>query len=110
MPRTRSARNGRSCSPMDLGRAAGADPMSRAQKRKSAAKRKFGIKKVVVVAPNDQGGTDIASVDAVAYKNNGIEAIEEYYQRGTANFQPIITRIINMQPDAVDTASSPPGD
>jgi branched-chain amino acid transport system substrate-binding protein len=75
-----------------------------------AAKAKFGIKKVVVVAPNDQGGTDIASVDAVAYKNNGIEAIEEYYQRGTANFQPIITRIINMKPDAVDTASSPPGD
>jgi branched-chain amino acid transport system substrate-binding protein len=74
------------------------------------AKEKFGIKKVVVVAPNDQGGTDIASVDAAAYKKNGIEAIEEYYQRGTANFAPIITRILNMKPDAVDTASSPPGD
>lgn len=74
------------------------------------AKAKFGIKKVVIVAPNDQGGTDIASVDAVAYKNNGIAATEEYYQRGTANFQPIVTRIINMQPDAIDTASSPPGD
>jgi len=74
------------------------------------AKEKFGIKKVVVVAPNDQGGTDIASVNAVAYKNNGIEAVEEYYQRGTSNFQPIVTRMINMHPDAIDTASSPPGD
>lgn len=74
------------------------------------AKDKFGLKKVVVVAPNDQGGTDIASVNAVAYKNNGIEAVEEYYQRGTANFQPIVTRMIGMHPDAVDTASSPPGD
>ena len=74
------------------------------------AKAKFGMKKVVLIAPNDQGGTDIASVDAVAYKKNGIEAIEEYYQRGTTNFAPIITRVLNARPDAVDTASSPPGD
>ena len=75
-----------------------------------AAKSKFGIKSVVVVAPNDQGGTDIASVDAQAYKANGIQATEEYYQRGTTNFAPIITRILASNPDAVDTASSPPGD
>jgi branched-chain amino acid transport system substrate-binding protein len=74
------------------------------------AKEKFGIKTVIVVAPNDQGGTDIASVDAAAYKKNGIEATEEYYQRGTTNFAPLITRILNAKPDAVDTASSPPGD
>jgi branched-chain amino acid transport system substrate-binding protein len=75
-----------------------------------AAKAKFNIKTVVVVAPNDQGGTDIASVDAEVYKANGIQATEEYYQRGTTNFAPIISRILNSKPDAVDTASSPPGD
>jgi branched-chain amino acid transport system substrate-binding protein len=74
------------------------------------AKDKFGMKSVVLVAPNDQGGTDIASVDAEAYKNNGVTATEEYYQRGTTNFAPIITRIMNAKPDAVDLASSPPGD
>jgi branched-chain amino acid transport system substrate-binding protein len=74
------------------------------------AKQKFGMKRVVVTAPNDQGGTDIGSVDAEAYRQNGVEAIEEYYQRGTANFAPIVTRILNAHPDAVDTASSPPGD
>jgi branched-chain amino acid transport system substrate-binding protein len=74
------------------------------------AKAKFGMKKVVIIAPNDQGGTDIASVDAAAYKKNGVEPIEEYYQRGTTNFAPIITRVLNAKPDAVDTASSPPGD
>jgi branched-chain amino acid transport system substrate-binding protein len=74
------------------------------------AKAKFGMKKVVLIAPNDQGGTDIASVDAAAYKQNGIEAVEEYYQRGTTNFAPIVTRIMNARPDVVDTASSPPGD
>ncbi|PXW64746.1 ABC transporter substrate-binding protein [Chelatococcus asaccharovorans] len=74
------------------------------------AKAKFGMKSVVVVAPNDQGGTDIASVDAQAYKANGIAATEEYYQRGTTNFAPIVTRIMNQKPEAVDLASSPPGD
>ena len=81
-----------------------ADPIVR------VAKEKFGMKKVVLIAPNDQGGTDIASVDAAAYKKNGIEPIEEYYQRGTTNFAPIVTRALNTKPDAVDTASSPPGD
>jgi len=74
------------------------------------AKQKFGMKSVMIVAPNDQGGTDIASVDADAYKKNGISTSEEYYQRGTTNFAPIITRIINAKPEAVDLASSPPGD
>jgi branched-chain amino acid transport system substrate-binding protein len=74
------------------------------------AKDTFDIKSVVVVAPNDQGGTDIASVDAEAYRGIGIDAKEEYYQRGTTNFAPLVTRILNAQPGAVDTASSPPGD
>lgn len=74
------------------------------------AKQKFGMKSVVVTAPNDQGGTDIGSVDAAAYRANGVTATEEYYQRGTTNFAPIITRILNVHPDAIDTASSPPGD
>ena len=30
------------------------------------AKEKFGMTSVVLIAPNDQGGTDIASVDADA--------------------------------------------
>jgi branched-chain amino acid transport system substrate-binding protein len=75
-----------------------------------SAKERFKIGSVVVVAPNDQGGTDVASVNAEAYKAQGIKTTEEYYQRGTTNFAPIVTRILNMKPDAVDTASTPPGD
>ena len=74
------------------------------------AKARFNIKSVVVVAPNDQGGTDIASVDVDVYKKNGIEASDEYYQRGTQNFAAIVTRILSRHPDAVDTASSAPSD
>lgn len=74
------------------------------------AKERFRIASVVVVAPNDQGGTDVADVDAAAYKAQGIRTSTEYYQRGTTNFTPIVTRILASKPDAVDTASSPPGD
>ncbi|MGI4797533.1 MAG: ABC transporter substrate-binding protein [Janthinobacterium lividum] len=74
------------------------------------AKAKFSIKSVVVVAPNDQGGTDIASVVVEAYRNNGIDASDEYYQRGTQNFAAIATRILSRNPDAVDTSSSAPSD
>jgi len=75
-----------------------------------AAKARFGIKSVVVVAPNDQGGTDIASVDVEVYKKNGIEATDEYYQRGTQDFTALVTRILGRKPDAVDTSSSAPSD
>jgi branched-chain amino acid transport system substrate-binding protein len=74
------------------------------------ALKTFPMKKVALVAPNDQGGTDIVSVDSAAYKANGIETQEEYYQRGTTNFAPIVTRLLAGHPDVVDTASSPPGD
>ncbi len=74
------------------------------------ALKHWTIKSVALVAPNDQGGTDIVSVDEVAYKDNGIKTSSEYYQRGTTNFAPIITRLLAANPDAVDTASSPPGD
>lgn len=74
------------------------------------ALKHFTIKSVALIAPNDQGGTDIVSVDEVAYKDNNIKTTSEYYQRGTTNFAPIITRILAANPDAVDTASSPPGD
>jgi branched-chain amino acid transport system substrate-binding protein len=74
------------------------------------AMKDFPMKSVALIAPNDQGGTDIASVDADAYKANGVTTTEEYYQRGTTNFAPIVTRILAAKPDVVDTASSPPGD
>jgi len=70
----------------------------------------FPMKSVSLIAPNDQGGTDIVTVDAATYRAAGIAATEEYYQRGTTNFAPIVTRILAAKPDAVDTASSPPGD
>lgn len=74
------------------------------------AKEKFDIKAVVVVAPNDQGGTDVGSAAVDAYRGLGIDTREEYYQRGTTNFAPIVARIMRSDPTAIDVCSSPPGD
>ena len=75
-----------------------------------AAKIQWKIDTVVIIAPNDQGGTDIAIVAEQDYERQQIKAKSEYYQRGTTDFAPIITRILSERPDAVDTVSSPPGD
>lgn len=85
-------------------------PASWARVLAKRAKDQFNFKSVVLIAPNDQAGTDVASVDAQAYKELGVEVKEEYYQRGTANFAPIVARILRSNPEVVDTASSPPGD
>jgi branched-chain amino acid transport system substrate-binding protein len=74
------------------------------------AMQTFPMKSVVLVVPNDQTGTDVANVDSQAYKANGVSASTEFYQRGTTNFAPIITRVLASHPDVVDTASSAPGD
>lgn len=89
---------------MGPGPAAWGDPIVK------LAKETFDIKTAVTIAPNDQAGTDVAEVAAEVYEKNGIPTKLEYYQRGTTNFAPIVTRILATNPDAVDTVSSPPGD
>lgn len=89
---------------MGPGPAAWGDPIVK------LAKETFDIKTAVTIAPNDQAGTDVAEVAAEVYEKNGIATKLEYYQRGTTNFAPIVTRILATNPDAVDTVSSPPGD
>lgn len=75
------------------------------------AKKEFSIKSAVTVAPDDQGGKDIAEVDAKAYSELGIDVQKKvYYARGTSDFAPIVTRALSSDPGVVDLASSPPGD
>jgi branched-chain amino acid transport system substrate-binding protein len=75
-----------------------------------AAKAEFKFKSVVIVGANDQGGTDATKALAKMYSGEGATAGEEYYQRGTTNFAPVVTRIMNAKPDAIDIATLPPGD
>jgi branched-chain amino acid transport system substrate-binding protein len=75
------------------------------------ARKQYTLNSVVTVAPDDQGGQDTAEVDAQAYEAAGVQVREKvYYARGTTDFAPIVTRILSSRPDAVETASTPPGD
>lgn len=74
------------------------------------AMERFKFKSVMLLGPNDQGGTDGTRALAALYKDAGVTTTEEYYQRGTTNFAPIATRIMNAKPDAVELSTMPPGD
>lgn len=75
-----------------------------------AAADTFHFKSVLLTAPNDQGGKDGASQVAKLYEQAGIKAVQDYYQRGTTNFAPLVQRIMNANPDAVELSTCPPAD
>ncbi|MBZ9772226.1 ABC transporter substrate-binding protein [Mesorhizobium sp. CO1-1-8] len=75
-----------------------------------AAQEQFKFKSIIVIAPNDQGGTDAGKQLAGIYSKSGVEANSEYYQRATTNFGPLATRIMIANPDAVEMSTMPPGD
>jgi len=74
------------------------------------ARDKFNLKSVIITAPNDQGGTDSGQQLVKLYEEVGVKATEEYYQRGTTNFAPLVTRIMATNPDAIEMSSAPPAD
>ena len=76
---------------------------------KSALDR-YKFKTAVLVGANDQGGTDGTKALAKMYRDLGVTSDEEYYQRGTMDFSPIATRIMNLHPDVVEIATMPPVD
>ena len=74
------------------------------------AQAQSGFKSVLITAPNDQGGTDSGKQLVKLYGDVGVQASEEYFQRGTTNFAPLVTRIMNANPDAIEMSSVPPAD
>jgi branched-chain amino acid transport system substrate-binding protein len=74
------------------------------------AKDRFKLSSVMLLGPNDQGGTDGTKALAALYQAAGLKTTEEYYQRGTINFAPIATRIMNANPSGVELSTMPPND
>jgi len=75
------------------------------------AKNKPNIKNAVTWAPNDVSGWDVTKHYLKAFKDNNINVLlSEYYERGTRDFYPILTRIKAKNPDLLYSCGSPPGD
>lgn len=75
-----------------------------------AAKEQFKFTSALVIAPNDQAGTDAAKQLNKMYSDLGVKSSEEFYQRGTTNFGPLAIRVLNANPGTVEMTSVPPGD
>jgi branched-chain amino acid transport system substrate-binding protein len=74
------------------------------------AAEQFKLKNVIILGPNDQGGTDGSNQLKGIYESAGVKASTDFFQRGTTNFAPLATRIMAANPDAVEIATVPPGD
>jgi branched-chain amino acid transport system substrate-binding protein len=69
------------------------------------------IKRVAVISPNDTSGKDTNTAVVKALKALGFEvAVDEYYERGTKDFYPVLTKILAQKPDMIDVAAAPPGE
>jgi branched-chain amino acid transport system substrate-binding protein len=67
-------------------------------------------KKVALIGPNDPTGQAVLPQLEAYYKANGFEVWKEYYERGTKEFAPLITRMMAQNVDLFDLNSNAPGE
>lgn len=68
-------------------------------------------KTVSFLNPNDAAGQESARESAVRWAALGITPTNSLsYERGTSEFQPIVTKITQSNPDIVDLGATPPAD
>jgi len=69
------------------------------------------IKTLAQINPNDTSGWDTAAAVREAAEANGIQLIaQEFFERGTKDMYPFLTKILAKKPDLIDVAVSAPGD
>jgi branched-chain amino acid transport system substrate-binding protein len=58
------------------------------------------VKKAALLGPNDESGWSILAEYVFNCKNLGFEVVaEEYFERNTLDYYPVLTRILKNQPD-----------
>jgi branched-chain amino acid transport system substrate-binding protein len=69
------------------------------------------IKTVALINPNDTSGWDTAAACKEAAEAQGIKVVaSEFFERGTKDMYPFLTRILAKKPDLIDVAVTAPGD
>lgn len=65
--------------------------------------KKFGIKKIGSLFPNDETGQQVSKDVEVAYGKAGVKlAGKEFYERERVDFIPLLTRILGAGADAIE--------
>jgi len=66
-------------------------------------------RRVVVLNPNDETGWDQTWLSEKLFKANGFEVLgHELFERAQKDFEPLLTKIIGMQPELIDLGASSP--
>jgi len=69
------------------------------------------IKTMAQINPNDTSGWDTAAAVREAAEANGIQVVaQEFFERGTKDMYPFLTRILAKKPDLIDVGATTPGD
>lgn len=69
------------------------------------------IKTVAILNPNDATGKETEVVARAMWESLGVKVISnDWYERGTREFQPIAAKMVTQKPDVVDLSVAPPGD
>lgn len=70
-----------------------------------------GLKTALTIGPNDASGWSITKDAEEAYAKHGIKFLgKEYYERGTKDFYPVMTRVKGLAPDIIHFTGAPTGD
>lgn len=68
------------------------------------------VKKVGILVPNDAIGQSVAPPLVKLYKDSGIETVVDFYERGSKEFSPLITRLMAAGIDGFDINFNAPGE
>lgn len=67
------------------------------------------LKRVALLAPNDETGWDSQSVQEAAYKANGFDVVaKELFERKQTDFRAILTKLLASNPDNIELDTTPP--
>ncbi|MHB1127498.1 MAG: ABC transporter substrate-binding protein [Bacillota bacterium] len=69
------------------------------------------IKKIAFLNPNDASGEAVSRAGLRALEKVKYDLVaNEFYERGTTDFYPLLTKMLATNPDLIDGAGTPPGE
>jgi branched-chain amino acid transport system substrate-binding protein len=69
------------------------------------------VKKVAIINPNDASGWAVSKHSKMGAESNGMKVVfNDYYERGTVDFYPLLNKVLPLKPDWLDLSGSAPGD
>ena len=72
-------------------------------------KDNLSARRVAILNPNDETGWDQAQLAEKTFKQAGLTVVaNETYERTQKDFQPLLTKLMTLNPELIDFNSSPP--